>query len=108
VQENLSEMLQPLHAAACVGAEEVCLSLLNAGAKVPDLSCVLCFQFVFSLSLWSTAGSVQVGVVNLAGLSPLHLACQFGHCGCVRVLLAAGALVDSFTSQQEYVVCIVC
>jgi len=66
------------------------------------------FQFVFLLSLWSTAGSGQVGVVKLAGLSPLHRACKFGHCGCVRVLLAAGAPVDSFTSQQEYVVCIVC
>lgn len=44
VQENLSEMLEPLHAAACVGAEEVCLSLLDAGAKVPELSCVLCFN----------------------------------------------------------------
>ena len=37
-------------------------------------------------------GSVQVGVANSAGLNPLHLACQFGHCGMgQRVLLVAGA-----------------
>ena len=41
VPETLSEMLHPLHAAAGVGAEEVCLALLDAGAEVPDSSCVL-------------------------------------------------------------------
>ena len=40
IPSNLDEVgeqessLQPLHAAACVGAEGVCQSLLEAGAKV--------------------------------------------------------------------------
>ena len=47
------------------------------------------------------------GCGQFGWFDPLHLACKFGHCGRVRMLLAARAPVDSFTSQQEYVVCIV-
>ena len=45
---------------------------------------------------------VQVNMTSSAGLTPLHLACQYGHSESVKVLLAAGAPVDALTPQQEY------
>eukprot|EP00731_Ephydatia_muelleri_P018008 Em0011g48a len=67
--------VQPLHAAASTGADEVCWLLVEHGA--------------------------EVNVRGPHSWTPLHYACRFGHAECVRLLLGLCAEVDCLTEELK-------
>ncbi|XP_060534956.1 transient receptor potential channel pyrexia [Cylas formicarius] len=104
----------PLHCAAFGDSPETAMILLNNGARVQALTanstsngnesvlhCAVRANAVACVRLFTVEGA-DVGQVEFAGSSPIHLAADLGHAQCLRIMLdVKGVNVNARTKEKE-------
>lgn len=103
----------PLHCAAFGDSPETAMVLLNNGARVSALTsnssnchesvlhCAVRANAVACVRLLTAEGA-DVGQVEYAGMSPIHLAADLGHVQCLKILFETkGTNVNAKTKEKE-------